>query len=47
MLAYNGRSQAPRLKAQQGSEIEVNVINDGDLRGDGPLEATAASGEPL
>ncbi len=31
MLAYNGSVPGPTLKVQQGSEIEVNVINDGDL----------------
>jgi len=31
MLAYNGSIPGPTLKVQQGSEIEVNVINDGDL----------------
>ncbi|HXD25050.1 MAG TPA: multicopper oxidase domain-containing protein, partial [Propionibacteriaceae bacterium] len=31
MLAYNGAVPGPTLKVLQGSEIEVNVINDGDL----------------
>ncbi len=31
MLAYNGSIPGPTLKVKQGSEIEVNVINDGDL----------------
>jgi FtsP/CotA-like multicopper oxidase with cupredoxin domain len=31
MLAYNGSVPGPTLKVQQGSEINVNVINDGDL----------------
>ena len=31
MLAYNGAVPGPTLKVQQGSEIDVNVINDGDL----------------
>ena len=31
MLAYNGSVPGPTLKVRQGSEIEVNVINDGDL----------------
>jgi FtsP/CotA-like multicopper oxidase with cupredoxin domain len=31
MLAYNGSVPGPTLKVQQGSEVNVNVINDGDL----------------
>jgi FtsP/CotA-like multicopper oxidase with cupredoxin domain len=31
MLAYNGSIPGPTLKVQQGSEIVVNVTNDGDL----------------
>jgi FtsP/CotA-like multicopper oxidase with cupredoxin domain len=31
MLAYNGSIPGPTLKVAQGSEIEVNVINRGDL----------------
>ena len=31
MLAYNGSVPGPTLKVRQGSEINVNVINDGDL----------------
>src|SRR3954453_19639328 len=31
MLAYNGSIPGPTLKVVQGSEIEVNVINRGDL----------------
>src|SRR5512140_628 len=31
MLAYSGSIPGPTFKVQQGSEIEVNVINDGDL----------------
>jgi FtsP/CotA-like multicopper oxidase with cupredoxin domain len=31
MLAYNGSVPGPTLKVQQGSNIEVDVINDGDL----------------
>src|SRR5262245_1057792 len=31
MLAYNGSIPGPTLKVRQGSEIEVDVINDGDL----------------
>ncbi|MDQ6846515.1 MAG: multicopper oxidase domain-containing protein [Candidatus Dormibacteraeota bacterium] len=31
MLAYNGSIPGPTLVVRQGSEIEVNVINEGDL----------------
>jgi FtsP/CotA-like multicopper oxidase with cupredoxin domain len=31
MLAYNGSIPGPTLKIAQGSEVEVNVVNDGDL----------------
>src|SRR3954467_2955827 len=31
MLAYNGSIPGPTLKVAQGSEVEVNVINQGDL----------------
>jgi FtsP/CotA-like multicopper oxidase with cupredoxin domain len=31
MLAYNGSIPGPTLKVAQGSEVEVNVVNDGDL----------------
>jgi FtsP/CotA-like multicopper oxidase with cupredoxin domain len=31
MLAYNGSIPGPTLKVRQGSEVEVNVINRGDL----------------
>src|SRR3954464_9888432 len=31
MLAYNGQIPGPTLKVRQGSEIIVNVINEGDL----------------
>src|SRR5215210_5351997 len=31
MLAYNGSIPGPTLKARQGSEIVVNVVNEGDL----------------
>jgi FtsP/CotA-like multicopper oxidase with cupredoxin domain len=31
MLAYNGSIPGPTLKVRQGSEIQVNVINNGDL----------------
>jgi FtsP/CotA-like multicopper oxidase with cupredoxin domain len=31
MLAYNGSVPGPTLKVRQGSEIEVDVINEGDL----------------
>src|SRR5437764_4836339 len=31
MLAYNGSIPGPTLKVRQGSEIAVDVVNDGDL----------------
>ena len=31
MLAYNGSIPGPTLKVRQGSEIEVNVVNQGDM----------------
>src|SRR5436190_3245311 len=31
MLAYNGSIPGPTLRVREGSEIEVEVINDGDL----------------
>jgi FtsP/CotA-like multicopper oxidase with cupredoxin domain len=31
MLAYNGSIPGPTLRVPQGSEVEVDVINDGDL----------------
>jgi FtsP/CotA-like multicopper oxidase with cupredoxin domain len=31
MLAYNGSIPGPTLKVQQGSEVVVNVVNEGDL----------------
>jgi FtsP/CotA-like multicopper oxidase with cupredoxin domain len=31
MLAYNGSIPGPTLRVAQGSEVEVNVVNDGDL----------------
>ena len=31
MLAYNGSIPGPTLKVAQGSQVEVNVINRGDL----------------
>jgi FtsP/CotA-like multicopper oxidase with cupredoxin domain len=31
MLSYNGSIPGPTLKVAQGSEVEVNVINQGDL----------------
>src|SRR3954453_5700443 len=31
MLAYNGSIPGPTLKVREGSEIEVDVVNDGDL----------------
>ncbi|MEW5917283.1 MAG: multicopper oxidase family protein [Gemmatimonadota bacterium] len=31
MLAYNGSIPGPTLRVQQGCEISINVVNDGDL----------------
>src|SRR3954447_5937517 len=31
MLAYNGSIPGPTLRVAQGSDVEVNVVNDGDL----------------
>src|SRR5690242_20048104 len=31
MLAYNGSIPGPTLKVRQGSEVDVDVVNDGDL----------------
>jgi FtsP/CotA-like multicopper oxidase with cupredoxin domain len=31
MLAYNGSIPGPTLRVRQGSEVEVEVVNDGDL----------------
>jgi FtsP/CotA-like multicopper oxidase with cupredoxin domain len=31
MLAYNGSIPGPTLKVQQGSELAIDVVNDGDL----------------
>ena len=31
MLAYNGSIPGPTVRVQQGSELVVNVINEGDL----------------
>jgi FtsP/CotA-like multicopper oxidase with cupredoxin domain len=33
MLAYNGSIPGPTLRVRQGSEIELNVVNEGDLEG--------------
>ncbi|HVH27962.1 MAG TPA: multicopper oxidase family protein [Vicinamibacterales bacterium] len=33
MLAYNGSIPGPTLRVRQGSELVVNVVNDGDLEG--------------
>src|SRR3954453_650412 len=33
MLAYNGSIPGPTLRVKQGSEIEVEVVNEGDLEG--------------
>ena len=31
MLAYNGSIPGPTLRVSEGSEVTVNVVNDGDL----------------
>jgi hypothetical protein len=31
MLAYNGSVPGPTLRVRQGTELLVNVVNDGDL----------------
>ena len=46
MLAYNGSIPGPTLKVREGSEIEVDVVNDGDLEQTGAL-ARPAPGQPL
>jgi FtsP/CotA-like multicopper oxidase with cupredoxin domain len=33
MLAYNGSVPGPTLRVRQGSEVQVDVINDGDVEG--------------
>jgi FtsP/CotA-like multicopper oxidase with cupredoxin domain len=33
MLAYNGSIPGPTLRVREGSELVVNVVNDGDLEG--------------
>ena len=33
MLAYNGSIPGPTLRVHEGSEIAVNVVNDGDMEG--------------
>src|SRR5918992_965 len=33
MLAYNGSIPGPTLRVRQGAEIQVDVVNDGDLEG--------------
>ena len=33
MLAYNGSIPGPTLRVRQGAEIQVDVLNDGDLEG--------------
>jgi FtsP/CotA-like multicopper oxidase with cupredoxin domain len=45
MLGYNGSIPGPTLKVQQGSEIIVHVINEGDL--DTTVQAWAAAGEQV
>jgi FtsP/CotA-like multicopper oxidase with cupredoxin domain len=33
MLAYNGSIPGPTLRVNEGSEIAVNVVNEGDMEG--------------
>jgi FtsP/CotA-like multicopper oxidase with cupredoxin domain len=56
MLAYNGSIPGPTLRVQQGSELLVNVINDGDLeatvhwhglRLDNRYDGTMATQQPV
>ena len=46
MLAYNGSIPGPTLRVREGSEIVVNVANEGRPGGDGAL-ARAAARQPL
>jgi FtsP/CotA-like multicopper oxidase with cupredoxin domain len=41
MLAYNGSIPGPTLRVHEGSEIEVDVVNDGDL--ERPCTGTACA----
>jgi FtsP/CotA-like multicopper oxidase with cupredoxin domain len=56
MLAYNGSIPGPTLRVQQGTELVVNVVNDGDLeatvhwhglRLDNRYDGTAATQRPI
>jgi FtsP/CotA-like multicopper oxidase with cupredoxin domain len=56
MLAYNGSIPGPTLKVPQGSELVVNVVNDGDLeatvhwhglRLDNRFDGTAQTQRPI
>ena len=56
MLAYNGSIPGPMLRVQQGSELLVNVVNDGDLeatvhwhglRLDNRYDGTSATQRPI
>jgi FtsP/CotA-like multicopper oxidase with cupredoxin domain len=56
MLAYNGSIPGPTLRVQQGSELLVNVVNDGDmeatvhwhgLRLDNRYDGTMATQQPI
>jgi FtsP/CotA-like multicopper oxidase with cupredoxin domain len=56
MLAYNGSIPGPTLRVQQGSELVVNVVNDGDLeatvhwhglRLENPYDGTADTQRPM
>ena len=46
MLAYNGSIPGPTLRVKEGSEIEVDVDNEGDLEADRAL-ARPAPGQRL
>jgi FtsP/CotA-like multicopper oxidase with cupredoxin domain len=56
MLAYNGSIPGPTLRVQQGSELAVNVVNEGDLeatvhwhglRLDNRYDGTAQTQQPM
>ena len=56
MLSYNGSVPGPTLRVQQGSELLVNVVNDGDLettvhwhglRLDNRFDGTVATQRPI
>jgi FtsP/CotA-like multicopper oxidase with cupredoxin domain len=56
MLAYNGSIPGPTLRVRQGSEVEIHVVNDGDLdatvhwhglRLENRYDGTAATQRPI